>query len=102
MDLARGGRFNAVPDRYPEGAWYHYDDRTCDYRCMATEYFYWALTTLLGAQDAPERCAEIAREWEPCTAAQLEMRDPAVHRLLTDPQYKLPTVRPDGVYRGAP
>ena len=100
MDLARGGRFTTVPEAYPDGAWYHYDDQTCEYGCMATEYLYWALTTLLGAQESPRRCAEIAREWEPCTAAQLEMQDPAVHRLLTDPQYHLPSVLPDGVYRG--
>ncbi len=98
MDLARGGQFMSVPERYPEEAWYHYDDRTCDYRCMAVEYFYWALTTLLGAQDLPQRCAEIRVEWEPCTAEALEMVDPAIYALLTDPQYRLPTRLPDGRY----
>ena len=50
MDIARGGHFTSIPASYPSEAWYHYDDATCDYRCMAVEYFYWALTTLLGAQ----------------------------------------------------
>ena len=98
MDLARGGRFPSVPGSYPEAAWYHYDDRTCDYRCMAVEYFYWALTTLLGGQGDPERCAEIRIEWEPCTPEALRSTDAAAHTLLTDPQYKLPTRLPDGDY----
>ncbi len=98
MDQARGGRFERIPNPYPEGAWYHYDDRTCDYRCMAVEYFYWALTTLLGAQNDPARCREISREWELCTAEQLRDGDPAVHTLLTDPAYNLPTRLPDGRY----
>ncbi|MEC9072577.1 MAG: hypothetical protein VX938_09375, partial [Myxococcota bacterium] len=50
MDLARGGHFVTIPTPYPEEAWYHYDDWTCDYGCMVTEYFYWALTSHLGAQ----------------------------------------------------
>lgn len=98
MDLARGGRFEAVPARYPDAAWYHYDDRTCSYRCMAVEYFYWALTTQLGAQSDPARCREISREWELCTPDALRTRDPAVHSLLTDPDYSLPTRLPDGRY----
>jgi hypothetical protein len=100
MDLARGGQFMSIPTSYPEGAWYHYDDNTCDYGCMVTEYFYWALTSLLGAQDYPGRCEAIAGEWEPCTPALVESMDPAIHALLTDPQYKLPTVIPDGSYGG--
>ncbi|SVC23507.1 uncharacterized protein METZ01_LOCUS276361, partial [marine metagenome] len=37
MDIARGGQFIEVPNNYPEDAWYHYDDWTCDYECMAIE-----------------------------------------------------------------
>jgi hypothetical protein len=97
MDLARGGDFESVPVSYPPEAWYHYDDVTCEYECMAIEYLYWALTSLLGAQ--AERCDEIDQEWEPCTAALLESMDPTMHALITDPQYRLPTVLPDGSYR---
>jgi uncharacterized protein YciI len=98
MDLARGGRFSSVPDRYPEAAWYHYDDRTCHYECMAVEYFYWALTSLLDGQDSPGRAARIAHEWELPKPALLAEGDPAVHALLTDPSYALPRRLPDGSY----
>ena len=63
LDAARGGRFLGVPKKYPKGAWFTYDDRTCEYRCMATEYIYWALTSILGAQKSPERRREIEHEW---------------------------------------
>ena len=97
MELARGGHFEDMPQQYPESAWYHYDDRTCDYACMAVEYFYWGLTTHLGAQS--DRCEEIDREWELCTPELLESGDPALHALLTDPEFGLPTILPDGDYR---
>jgi hypothetical protein len=98
MDLARGGRFRRVPRRYPEAAWYHYDDRTCDYECMAAEYLYWALTSHLGGQAFPGRAEEIAHEWECPTPELLATRDPGVVRLLTDPTLSLPRVLPDGTY----
>ena len=99
MDEARGGVFDQVPTSYPKGSWYHYDDRTCDYSCMATEYIYWAHTSLLGAQ--AERCDEIAVEWEPCTADALRRMDPSVTELLEDPKLGLPTTLPDGNYSAA-
>ncbi len=99
MDLARGGRFEAVPSMYPASAWYHYDDTTCTYECMATEYFYWALTSILDAQNYhPGRCEDIAGEWELCTSALVEERDPAIYALLTAGEHTLPTRLPDGHY----
>ena len=99
MDLARGGHFEQVPGTYPADAWYHYDDRTCEYDCMATEYFYWSHTTILGAQGSSDRCADIAEEWEPCTPERLADVDSLVTALLRDPDLALPTVLPDGGYR---
>ena len=99
MDLARGGQFNEIPSAYPDGSWYSYDDKTCDYQCQVTEYFYWSLTSLLGAQDFPGRYDEISHEWKANTTALVESMDPAVFELLNDSLYHLPSVLPDGSYR---
>ena len=40
MDIARGGFFKITPKVYPKNSWYHYYDKSCDYSCMITEYFY--------------------------------------------------------------
>jgi len=98
MDLARGGQFTSIPSSYSSVAWYSYDDRTCEYDCQVTEYFYWALTSLLGAQDFPGRLDEIGQEWKANTPALLQSMDPAVYAILTDTTYHLPTVLPDGSY----
>lgn len=101
MDLARGGQFLSVPDPYPEAAWYHYTDRTCDYGCMAIEYLYWAQVSHLGILDDPATCAGIADEWELCTPALLESTDTAIHAVLVDGARPLPQRAPDGVYAPA-
>ena len=98
MDEARGGYFKNVPNSYPEGAWYTYDDETCDYACMISEYHYWALTSLLGAQDFSGRGDEIDHEWKLNTPEKLRDGDPNTYALLTDPHYHNPTVLPDGNY----
>lgn len=98
MDLARGGQFTSIPSSYSSDAWYSYDDRTCEYDCQVTEYFYWALTSLLGAQDFPGRLDEIGHEWKANTPALVQSMDPAVYAILTDTAYHLPTVLPDGSY----
>ncbi len=97
MDVARGGQFTSIPNPYPAEAWYSYDDRTCDYSCMATEYIYWALTSILDAQ--ANRLDEIGHEWKLNTKALVEEQDTLVYELLTDPRYAFPTVLPDGTYK---
>ena len=99
MDKARGGFFRRVPRRYPPGAWYSYDDRSCDYRCQITEYFYWGLTSLLDAQNYPGREQEIRHEWKLNTPEKLKNGDPLLFRMLTNPQYRFPRKCPDGKYR---
>ncbi len=96
MDVARGGHFKTVPQPYPDGAWYSYDDVTCDYACMVTEYHYWALTSLLGAQ--AERLDEIGHEWALNTSEKLRTTDAAITELLTRAEYGFPTRLPDGTY----
>jgi hypothetical protein len=97
MDIARGGNFTTIPDPYPANTWYTYDDQTCEYDCMATEYIYWAMTSILGAQE--NRLAEISQEWDLNTADLVQKTDTSIYSLLTDPQYKFPTVLPDGTYK---
>ena len=97
MDIARGGQFTSIPNSYPDGAWYTYDDNTCDYNCMATEYIYWALTSILGAQE--NRLDEIGHEWKLNTKDKVQTQDPLVYELLTNPEYKFPMVLPDGTYK---
>lgn len=101
MDRARGGRFLRVPRRYPRGAWYTYDDRSCDYQCQATEYIYWGMTSLLGAQSAEWRFREIRQEWRLNTPEKLRNGDKPLYKLLTDPRYRFPKRLPDGKYHVA-
>ena len=98
LDTARGGHFTRVPRRYPKRSWFHYDDRTCDYACQMTEYFYWCLTSILGAQAAPWRQREVADEWELPTRQLVRQRDPMIFQLLTNPKFRFPTRLPDGKY----
>ena len=99
MDEARGGYFKNVPNPYPSSAWYTYDDKTCNYSCQITEYTYWALTSILGAQEYPGRLEEIQHEWRFNTKEKVKNGDQLVYSLLTDPEFKFPTNLPDGRYR---
>lgn len=97
MDIVRGGQYFSIPSSYPSDAWYSYDDNTCEYDYQVTEYFYWALTSLLGAQEG--RLDEIGHEWKANTPMLVQSMDPTVFILLTDSTYHLPTVLPDGSYQ---
>ena len=98
MDVARGGRFFKIPSIYPVNAWFSYYDSTCDYEtCQTIEYLYWALTSILGAQE--NRLNEIGKEWKLNTADLLENTDNEIFELLTNPIYNLPTILPDGSYK---
>ena len=98
MDIARGGQFMTIPDPYPEEAWYHYDDWTCDYGCMAMEYLYWCIVTNMDILSDSQTCAGIANEWEPCTPELFESTDTLMFNLITDPVNMLPQLAPDGNY----
>ncbi|OUS07310.1 hypothetical protein A9Q81_01300 [Gammaproteobacteria bacterium 42_54_T18] len=98
MDTARGGHFTSIPKPYPTGAWYTYDDTTCSYSCMVTEYTYWALTSILGAQSYSGRLESIQHEWKLNTNEKVMNQDTAVYTILTDAQYALATNLPDGKY----
>jgi hypothetical protein len=98
MDVARGGQFITIPNPYPEEAWYHYDDWTCEYDCMAMEYLYWCIVTNMGILADTQTCQGIADEWEPCTPELFESTDTLMYNLVTNPDNKLPQFAPDGNY----
>ena len=98
MDIARGGQFLNIPNEYPEEAWYHYDDWTCDYQCMAIEYLYWCIVSHMGILDDPQTCAGIDNEWEPCTPELFQATDIIMYGLITNPIFKIPQLAPDGNY----
>ena len=98
MDIARGGQFINIPNQYPEEAWYHYDDWTCDYECMAIEYFYWSIVSHMGILNDTQTCNGIDNEWELCTPDLFASTDIAMHALITNPLFKLPQIAPDGNY----
>ncbi len=98
MDIARGGQFLTVPNQYPEEAWYHYDDWTCDYECMAIEYFYWCEVSYMGILDDIQTCNGIDNEWELCTPELFESTDIIMHSIISDLSYMLPQNAPDGNY----
>ena len=98
MDIARGGQFINVPNSYPEESWYHYDDWTCDYECQAIEYFYWSIVSYMGILDDPQTCSGIYNEWELCTPELFQNTDILMYSIITDNEYKLPLLAPDGNY----
>jgi|TARA_B110000263_G_scaffold76218_1_gene66617 hypothetical protein len=100
MDKARGGYFISPPSNYPAGAWYSYDDETCTYDCMITEYFYWSLTSILGAQAYPGRFDEIGHEWKLNTLEKVKVSDSDIYSILTDTKFIFPSVLPDNEYNG--
>jgi len=100
MDISRGGKFLLTPERYPENAWYTYDDESCSYGCMVHEYFYWILMANLDALGPAltDKCRKSEHEWGVCNRDQLAQIDPLAHSLLNDYDFKLPTTIPDGTY----
>ncbi|WP_435260810.1 hypothetical protein [Tenacibaculum sp. nBUS_03] len=97
MDIARGGKFTTIPNNYPINAWYTYKDTTCSYDCQSTEYIYWAMSSILGAQK--NRLNSIEDEWKLNTKEKVKTTDNSIYTLLTNPIYKFPTVLPDGTYK---
>eukprot|EP00928_Gymnodinium_smaydae_P040511 TRINITY_DN27466_c0_g1_i1.p1 TRINITY_DN27466_c0_g1~~TRINITY_DN27466_c0_g1_i1.p1 ORF type:complete len:329 (+),score=65.54 TRINITY_DN27466_c0_g1_i1:143-988(+) len=99
LDRARGGRFEKVPDKYPEHAWFTYYDKTCGYGCQASEYFHFAMLAFLGFNEPEERIDGIKDEFFVRNAEELKERDPAVYSLLTDATYNLPKQKPTDKYQ---
>ena len=52
----------------------------------------------MGILDDTQTCNGIDNEWELCTPELFESTDVSMYTILTDPQYKLPQLAPDGNY----
>jgi hypothetical protein len=52
----------------------------------------------MGILDDAQTASGIANEWEPYNATLLQSMDVLIYALITDPQYKLPQLAPDGNY----
>lgn len=87
MDQARGGYFRRVPNRYPKGAYFTYDDRSCDYRCQVTEFTFWAITSLRGLHNNRRR--DIEDEWKLNTAEKMRSKAPELVALLERPEFNI-------------
>ena len=61
---------------------YAYNDWTCGQRCLVAEGIYWALTSLLGAQDYSPRREDIDNEWLLYSADEMETNAPELTALL--------------------
>mmetsp|Transcript_4148 Transcript_4148/g.7937 ORF Transcript_4148/g.7937 Transcript_4148/m.7937 type:complete len:426 (+) Transcript_4148:288-1565(+) len=99
MDIARGGHFIMTPSVYPANATFTYDDWTCNYDCMTEEFFYYALTSLLGGQDA--RAARNMDEWKASTPQDLQTKLPGMYNLLTGGVTSMQLLSADGVLPGS-
>lgn len=99
MDLARGGHFTTVPSAYPSSAYYTYDDQTCDYECMAAEFIYWGITSILGGQEANRD--DISNEWKLPTASEINSSLPQFYNLLRDNVTSMKLMSPIGVLPGS-
>jgi hypothetical protein len=84
---------NSLDQAMAEG-YFRYDDPTCGYSCLNTEFFYWAITSYMGLQES--RCDEISREWELCTRQSLRDSGLSVVTFIEDPQYGIPTDASEG------
>ena len=85
MDIARGGYFEKAKRKYPHGAYYTYDDRSCTYSCQVTEFTYWAITSLRGQQEG--RAREIRGEWKLTDLEKMQDKAPDLVELLSNKKY---------------
>lgn len=98
MNEARGGYFPFVPPEYPEDAWFHFTEVDCDYFCQIQRYFYWAVSTNMGAQSYPGRCEEIVDEWELCEVESFQTFDLQMNQIIQNELYHIPQSLPNGSY----
>ena len=87
MNIARGGYFKRVPNKYPSSAFYTYYDKTCDYACQITEFTYWVITSLRNQQSGAERKKEIKNEWKLYDRKKIEKDFPELLAFFSNPKF---------------
>ncbi len=85
----RGSAIAHLHDKAKARGYFDYDDPTCDYACMITEFTYWAITSLRDQQAGPGRFRDIGHEWSLNTPQKLAKHLPELDALLRTPAYKL-------------
>lgn len=100
----KGSRLGDAMDEARAAGAYHPEanEPGLPYEIQASEYLYWALTSILGGQQYEGRLEEIQAEWSLNTKAKMEATNPLGHSLFTDPELPLPRVLPDGAYTPEP
>ena len=87
MNIARGGYFAEIPNKYPSTAVYTYYDKTCDYACQITEFTYWVITSLRNQQIGDERKNEIKNEWKLYNREKIEKEFPELFVFFSKPKF---------------
>ena len=87
MDISRGGFFKSVPKNYPKGAFFTYDDKSCNYQCQITEFTYWVITSFRNQQSSNERYTEIKDEWQLNTKNKIKLNFPELYDFLKKPEF---------------
>ena len=103
VDLARGGRFLEVPNKYPSSAWYTYYDKTCEYTCQGVEYLWWGYCAYSGVCEGRSGAERYESEFRYLTKSEFEAGDVMLSKIFQDSGelYTLPTNPVDGRYYGS-
>ena len=64
---------------------------------MATEFIYWGITSMLGAQE--NKLNEISQEWDLNTIDLVKNIGSAIYSLLSNPEYIFPKSIQNGTFR---
>ena len=84
MDVARGERFENIPNTYPAVAWYRNTMPNCEYLCQANVYLWWGYCVYSGTCQKLSGLSKYEREFEYLTKSELENNDIKLSKLFQD------------------
>ena len=84
--------------------YFAYSDSSCKYACIVTRGLYWAISSMLGAQDYKQQIEAIADEWLLYDESLLRAHAPSILALIEDTAVYpwLPKQLPNGTYYANP